>query len=79
MGIGDTEFNLAKIEVPIAPEDSARVVSAVLDLFSPLTEMAASRGLDRHSRLANCVLGNKHGVAGAAQVCGLMHNGSFRD
>lgn len=42
MGIGDTEITLAKIEVPIAPKDSARIVGAVIDLFSPLTEVAAA-------------------------------------
>jgi len=57
MDIGDTEITFAKIEVPIAREDSARVVSAVLDLFSPLTEMAATLG--DHIRLyrARSVLG----------------------
>lgn len=44
MGVGDPEITLAKIEVPISKRDSGRVVDAVLDLFSPLTETLGTLG-----------------------------------
>lgn len=44
MGAGDPDITIAKIELPIAPRDSARVIDAVLDLFSPLTEVAGTLG-----------------------------------
>jgi hypothetical protein len=44
MGAGDPDITLAKIEIPVSKRDTARVVDAVLDLFSPLTETFGTIG-----------------------------------
>lgn len=44
MALGDPEITLAKIEVPVSTRDTARVVDAILDVFSPVTETLGTLG-----------------------------------
>jgi peroxiredoxin family protein len=42
--MSEPDINIAKIELPVATEDSARVIDAVADLFSPITEAMGTVG-----------------------------------
>ncbi len=41
---GGPEITLAKVEIPVTPDDSKRVVDALVDLFSPVTEVMGTLG-----------------------------------
>jgi hypothetical protein len=69
--MSEPEINLTKIELPVATEDSARVVDAVLDLFSPVTETLGALG--DHVRLYRTnsvlkVIGETRRLADAAGI-----------
>lgn len=54
--MGEPDINLAKIELPVAPQDAARVVDALIDLFSPVTEAMGVVGDQVRMYRTNAVL-----------------------
>ena len=44
MAVGDTDITIAKVELPLDKADSSRIADALIDLFSPITNVAGLLG-----------------------------------